>query len=169
MPTLANPSPGSRLIIGCSVGKLTRNTNSRAAKRFLCESQMVTGITLTESLVLISVKSSSTECDDSPAQQFVYVRGSTSIQLAGTDLCVNFPTQGKNGDRPDVKTCRAEGAPGQKLFITTDDHIALEKGPGQCADVRNGEVKDGLGELQSWRCAKNNSNQASRSVPKLQG
>lgn len=113
-------------------------------------------------LTLVFSNPSRAECNESPAQQFIYVRGPTTIQLADTDLCVDFPSQGKNGEHLRIETCRAKGAPGQQLFITDDDHIALKKGPGQCADVKDGQVKDGLGILQSWRCAKDNINQVSR-------
>ncbi|KAJ9092700.1 hypothetical protein QFC20_007301 [Naganishia adeliensis] len=99
-------------------------------------------------------------CDNSAAQQFLCTTGATTIQLANTELCVEFgPGLRKNGRPLHVEKCRAKGAPGQRLFITEDNHIALENGPGQCADVKDGDVADGVGKLQSWRCASDNVNQ----------
>lgn len=96
----------------------------------------------------------------SPTQQFIFNTGPTSIRLAETNLCVEFgPGLGRNGTPLRLQECRSNGAPGQRLFITDDDHVALRQGPGQCADVRDGRVVDGRGELQSWRCAADNANQ----------
>ncbi|KAI5449594.1 hypothetical protein NCC49_004524 [Naganishia albida] len=96
----------------------------------------------------------------SPTQQFIFNTGPTSIRLAETNLCVEFgPGLGRNGTPLRLQECRSNGAPGQRLFITDDDHVALRQGPGQCADVTDGRVVDGRGELQSWRCAADNANQ----------
>ncbi|KAI5451507.1 hypothetical protein NCC49_001810 [Naganishia albida] len=97
-------------------------------------------------------------CDDSPAQQFVYTTGATRIQIADTNYCVEFgPGLGVNGRPLKLQECRKNGAPGQQLFITDDHHIALERGPGRCADVR-----DAVGPLQSWRCGSDDTNQVGR-------
>ncbi|KAJ9092485.1 hypothetical protein QFC20_005949 [Naganishia adeliensis] len=97
---------------------------------------------------------------DSPIQQFILNPGPTHIQLLNTSLCVEFgPGLGRNGTPLRLQNCRGRGAPGQRLFITDDNHIALQNGPGQCADVRDGKVVDDVGELQSWRCAADNTNQ----------
>jgi hypothetical protein len=103
------------------------------------------------------VTSRSATCDNSQSQSFVYNNGSTSIQVNGTDLCVEFgPGLGRSGTPLRVQTCRSNGAPDQRLIITDDNHVALQNGPGQCADVRNAE-----GPLQSWGCASDNTNQVS--------
>jgi hypothetical protein len=103
---------------------------------------------------------SSAQCDNSQAQSFVYNDGSTSIRVSGTDLCVEFgPGLGRNGTPLRVQTCRANGAPGQRLVVTGDAHVALLNGPGQCADVRNSEEP-----IQSWRCVGDNTNQVSRTA-----
>lgn len=103
---------------------------------------------------------SSTCQADSPIQQFIFNPGPTQIQLLNTSLCVEFgPGLGRNGTPLRLQQCRGKGAPGQRLFITDDNHIALQNGPGQCADVRDGKVVDDVGELQSWRCAADNTNQ----------
>jgi hypothetical protein len=99
---------------------------------------------------------------DSPIQQFVYNPGPTAIRLNGTDLCVDFGSKlDCDGTPLSLQKCRAKGAPGQRLFITEDRHISLLNGPGRCADVRDGRIVDGKGELQSWRCESDNRNQVS--------
>ncbi|KAI5451079.1 hypothetical protein NCC49_001957 [Naganishia albida] len=99
-------------------------------------------------------------CDNSPSQQFLYTTGPTTIQLSNTDLCVEFgPGLGKNGTPLRLDKCCEKGAPGQRLFITADNHIALEGARGQCADVKDGAVVDGMGKLQTWRCSADNINQ----------
>jgi hypothetical protein len=104
------------------------------------------------------ITSSSDSCDDdSQAQSFIYNNGSTAIQVSSTNLCVEFgPGLGRNGTPLRVQTCRSNGAPGQRLFITEDAHVALRNGPGRCADVT-----DAQGPLQSWRCVSDNPNQVS--------
>lgn len=100
---------------------------------------------------------SSADCDESQAQRFIYNTGATTIQVSGTNLCVEFgPGLGVNGRPLRVQNCRSNGAPGQRLFITDDNHIALQNGPGQCADVTDGGES---AQLQSWRCASDNINQ----------
>lgn len=104
-------------------------------------------------------------CDNSPSQQFLYTTGSTSIQLSNTDLCAEFgPELGKNFTPLRLDKCCEKGAPGQRLFITADNHIALEGARGQCADVKDGAVVDGMGKLQTWRCSAENINQVSTPV-----
>lgn len=107
----------------------------------------------------LCIASPSATCDDDSVQSFIYNEGSTSVQVSGTNLCVEFgPGLGRNGTPLRLQNCRSNGAPGQRLFINTaDGHISLENGPGQCADVRDAE-----GPLQSWRCISDNTNQVSR-------
>ncbi|KAI5449833.1 hypothetical protein NCC49_004044 [Naganishia albida] len=101
-------------------------------------------------------------CDGSRSQSFIYNEGATSIQVSGTDLCVEFgPGLGRNGTPLRLQTCRRNGAPGQRLFVTGDSHVALQNGPGQCADV-----SDAQGPLQSWRCVSDNTNQVSNAPQK---
>lgn len=101
----------------------------------------------------------SADCNDSESQRFVYNTGATAIQVADTNFCVEFgPGLGVNGRPLRIQTCRQNGAPGQRLFITDDNHVALQNGPGQCADVTDGGDS---AQLQSWRCDADNINQVS--------
>lgn len=56
--------------------------------------------------------------------------------MAGTDYCVGIgPRLGVNGRPLRIQDCRRNGAPGQRIFIIDDNHIALQNGPSQYADV----------------------------------
>ncbi|KAI5448927.1 hypothetical protein NCC49_005750, partial [Naganishia albida] len=62
---------------------------------------------------------------------------------------------------------QAYDVPQQQLYITDDNHIAVENGPGSCADVRAESGPQGsharpygsLKDLQSWTCTYGNTNQ----------
>lgn len=111
----------------------------------------------------------------SPLQQWVYQTGSTTICLAPNDLtdidyCIDFGSNlGTNGQRLKIWQ-RYEGLPAQQLYITDDNHIAVENGPGQCADVqqeslpvpaRGGVPYGSYKDLQSYQCTFANTNQVS--------
>lgn len=72
----------------------------------------------------------------------------------------------------DCPSCRAakiwqcyEGLAAQRLYITDDNHIAVENGPGQCLDVQAESSSDTSGpypiikRLQTWDCTFGNGNQ----------
>ncbi|GHJ84565.1 hypothetical protein NliqN6_0967 [Naganishia liquefaciens] len=101
-------------------------------------------------------------------QLFYYNLGATQIKVFNPDTsevrCVDFGDNPTNGGSIRINAC-SDNAPGQKLYITDDLHIAVENGPGQCLDVRAesglqpikpyGAVKS----LQSWTCDFGNENQ----------
>ena len=72
----------------------------------------------------------------------------------------------------DYSSCRAakiwqcyQGLAAQSLYITDDNHIAVENGPGQCLDVQAESSPDTSGpypiskRLQTWDCTFGNANQ----------
>jgi hypothetical protein len=69
---------------------------------------------------------------------FYYNLGATQIKVQDTTTgevsCVDFGNP-SNGSPITIAACDAN-APGQKLYITDDLHIAVENGPGQCMDVQ---------------------------------
>lgn len=109
-----------------------------------------------------------------PFQQWVYTPGSTTIRIApnsysDTEYCIDFGSNlGSNGQELKIWQCY-DGLPAQQLYITDDNHIAVENGPGQCVDVQAesgpqpayarpyGEEK----RLQTWDCSSGNPNQVS--------
>jgi hypothetical protein len=71
-------------------------------------------------------------------QLFYYNLGATQIKVQDTTTgevsCVDFGNT-SNGSPITIAACDVN-APGQKLYITDDFHIAVENGPGQCMDVQ---------------------------------
>jgi hypothetical protein len=57
--------------------------------------------------------------------------------------------------------------PQQHLFITPDNHIAVENGPGHCVDIRAESTSDDSGPYpitkfaQTYQCTAGNTNQVS--------
>jgi hypothetical protein len=108
-----------------------------------------------------------------PFQRWVYNRGSTKIcvapnQYSDTEFCIDFGTNlGSNGQTLYIWQAY-EGLPQQQLYITDDNHIAVEGG-NQCADVKaeSGPQPDyarpygSLKDVQSYQCFFGNTNQVS--------
>jgi hypothetical protein len=73
-------------------------------------------------------------------QLFYYNLGATKIKVKDTAsnevFCVDFGNNPSNNGRITIATCD-DNAPGQKLYITDDLHIAVENGPGQCLDIQS--------------------------------
>lgn len=111
-----------------------------------------------------------------PFQRWAYNRGSTKICVApntytDTEYCIDFGTNlGSNGQT--LYIWQAYDVPQQQLYITDDDHIAVENGPGNCVDVRaeSGPQPDyarpfgSLKDVQIWSCSGGNTNQVSYGV-----
>ncbi|KAJ9107986.1 hypothetical protein QFC20_003671 [Naganishia adeliensis] len=107
-----------------------------------------------------------------PFQQWVYNTGSTKICVApnaysDTDYCIDFGTNlGSNGQTLYIWQAY-EGLPAQQLYITDDNHIAVENGPGQCVDVRAesgpqpsyARAYGSEKSVQAWDCTFGNTNQ----------
>jgi hypothetical protein len=109
-----------------------------------------------------------------PFQTFDYTLGSTKICVSPNpysqdiQYCIDFGTN-LGADGQTLYIWQAYDVPQQQLYITDDAHIAVENGPGQCADVRAesgpqpsyarpyGSLKD----VQSWTCTFANTNQVS--------
>ena len=106
-----------------------------------------------------------------PFQQWVYNTGSTKICIApnsftDTEYCLDFGTNlGSNGQP--LKIWQSYDIPAQRLYITDDNHIAVENGPGQCVDVQAESSPEpsrpyGLRKrVQTWQCSGGNPNQVS--------
>lgn len=120
---------------------------------------------------LIPVHSNDCFASSSPYysfQQFIYNPGRTTIRTTSTQpFCVDFgSTRFTNGVPLKIWQCYTN-LPAQQLWITGDNHIAVE-GDNQCADVRaesgpkQGTPYGSLKDVQSWQCAGGNPNQVSR-------
>ncbi|KAJ8514806.1 hypothetical protein ONZ45_g7709 [Pleurotus djamor] len=97
------------------------------------------------------------ECNGSTAQNWVIKAGSTKVQLAGTNFCLDAGSTPANGVGMKIWQCY-DNLPAQQWYLTDDDRIALE-GQGLCLDVTNGNFTSG-NQVQTWQCTNNNLNQA---------
>ncbi|CAA7269993.1 unnamed protein product [Cyclocybe aegerita] len=96
------------------------------------------------------------DCNDTPAQRWFITRGSTKIQLAGTNFCLDAGESPANGVGLKIWQCY-DNLPAQQWHYTDDNRIALE-GQGQCTDLTNGLFTNG-NQLQTWQCTDFNTNQ----------
>jgi len=96
------------------------------------------------------------ECNGTPAQQWYIIKGSTKVQVAGTNFCLDAGTTAANGVQLKIWTCY-DNLPAQQWFYTNDHRIALEN-QGFCTDLENGITTNGH-KVQTWQCTDNNPNQ----------
>lgn len=93
---------------------------------------------------------------NNPAQQWTLTRGSTAVQLTGTNYCLDAGSSPGNGVRLKVWTCYA-GLAAQTWWYTDDNRVALQ-GQGLCVDLTDGNKTPG-NVLQTWACGDGNTNQ----------
>ncbi|KAF9523206.1 ricin B lectin domain-containing protein [Crepidotus variabilis] len=96
------------------------------------------------------------DCNDTPAQKWVFTKGQTHIQLAGTKYCLDAGQAPANGQQMKIWTC-FDDLRAQSFFVTDDDRISL-KDQGFCMDVTKGQYFD-TNPVQIWQCTDNNWNQ----------
>ncbi|KAG9222082.1 hypothetical protein CCMSSC00406_0009307 [Pleurotus cornucopiae] len=97
------------------------------------------------------------DCNRSTAQNWVINPGSTSVQLSGTNFCLDAGSSPANGVGMKIWQC-FDNLPAQEWFLTNDDRIALQN-QGFCLDLTNGDVTNG-NQVQIWQCTDNDINQA---------
>lgn len=97
-------------------------------------------------------------------QTWNIVQGSAStIQLAGTNYCLDAGSTPGNGNDMKIYTCYP-GLTQQTWYYTTDNHIALYNG-NQCLDVKaesgtiQSEPYGSLKNVQTWQCSGPDVNQ----------
>ncbi|CAA7263867.1 unnamed protein product [Cyclocybe aegerita] len=96
------------------------------------------------------------DCNGSPAQTWDYIRGSTKVQLRGTNYCLDAGSSPGNGVHMKIWTCYG-GLSAQQWYYTDDSRIALQ-GQGQCLDLSGGNLSNG-NYVQTWQCGGGNTNQ----------
>lgn len=89
-------------------------------------------------------------------QSWVFVSGTTSVKLAGTNYCLDAGSNPGNGIKMKVWTCY-DNLPAQTWYYTNDLRIAV-KDQGQCLDLTDGSKTNG-NQLQTWSCQSGNNNQ----------
>ncbi|KAJ3516408.1 hypothetical protein NLJ89_g1150 [Agrocybe chaxingu] len=65
------------------------------------------------------------DCNDTPAQRWFITRGSTKVQLAGTNFCLDAGSSPANGVGLKIWQCY-DNLPAQQWHYTDDNRIALE-------------------------------------------
>ncbi|KAF8966640.1 G-X-X-X-Q-X-W domain-containing protein [Flammula alnicola] len=75
------------------------------------------------------------DCNGTGAQKWFYVRGSTKVQLAGTNFCLDAGSSPANGVGLKLWQCYS-GLAAQQWYYTDDNRIALE-GQGMCTLFRS--------------------------------
>ncbi|KAF8966639.1 ricin B lectin domain-containing protein [Flammula alnicola] len=96
------------------------------------------------------------DCNGTGAQKWFYVRGSTKVQVAGTNFCLDAGSSPASGVGLKIWQCY-DGLAAQQWYYTNDNRIALE-GKGQCMDLTNGVLANG-NQVQTWQCTDFNANQ----------
>ncbi|KDQ31546.1 carbohydrate-binding module family 13 protein [Pleurotus ostreatus PC15] len=97
------------------------------------------------------------DCNATAAQNWIIRPGTTKVQLAGTNFCLDAGSSPANGVGMKIWEC-FDNLPAQQWFLTADDRIALEN-QGLCLDLTNGNVTNG-NQVQTWQCTDNDINQA---------
>ncbi|KAL1746240.1 ricin B lectin domain-containing protein [Schizophyllum fasciatum] len=96
------------------------------------------------------------DCDGATDQKWILSRGSTSVNLAGTNFCLDAGESIGNGASMKLWQCY-EGLAQQTWYHTADNRIVVE-GRGQCLDLTRGALDNG-NVLQTWACTDGNTNQ----------
>ena len=114
------------------------------------------------------------DCNGTGAQQWSLNAGTTAVQVANTNFCLDAGTSAPplnlslafiltrvltapgNGVQLKIWTCYS-GLAAQTWYYTDDRRIALQN-QGQCLDLTNGSTADG-NIMQIWACTSNDNNQ----------
>ncbi|RXW16373.1 hypothetical protein EST38_g9483 [Candolleomyces aberdarensis] len=96
------------------------------------------------------------DCNGTPAQNWIINPGSTKVQLADTNFCLDAGDWPSSGTQLKIWTCY-NNLPAQQWWYTDDKRIALQ-GRGFCLDLTNGGTWN-YNVMQIWNCTPNNQNQ----------
>ena len=114
------------------------------------------------------------DCNGTPAQNWVVVEGSTAVQLAGTNYCLDagsstsvsplsyttpLTTYAEPADGVGMKIwqCYDDLQAQEWVYTKSSGRIALGK-TGQCLDLYKGVLTNG-NKVQTWSCSTGNKNQ----------
>ncbi|KAH6906593.1 G-X-X-X-Q-X-W domain-containing protein [Coprinopsis sp. MPI-PUGE-AT-0042] len=102
------------------------------------------------------------DCNDSPAQNWVYHRGTGQVRVKGTNFCLDSGSEidckqdAANGSQMKIWQC-FDNLPAQTWTLTWDDRL-VRAGTGLCLDLTNGSRVNG-NIIQTWTCSDFNPNQ----------
>jgi hypothetical protein len=97
------------------------------------------------------------DCNNTPAQKWVIQRETTSIQVAGTNFCLDSSTTSGNHVKMKIWQCYA-GIPAQTWIYSSNNNYIGRSGVSQCLDLTDGGLWNG-NVVQTYQCSANNPNQ----------
>ncbi|KAF9034831.1 carbohydrate-binding module family 13 protein, partial [Panaeolus papilionaceus] len=97
------------------------------------------------------------DCNNTPAQKWVIKREQTSIQVAGTNFCLDSSTNAASGTKMKIWQCYP-GIPAQTWIYSANSNYISRLGADQCLDLTDGRLTNS-NVVQTWRCSANNRNQ----------
>ncbi|KIJ36191.1 carbohydrate-binding module family 13 protein [Sphaerobolus stellatus SS14] len=95
------------------------------------------------------------DCNGTGAQKWVINSGTTSVQVSGTNFCLDAGSSPANGVQMKIWTCYSGVA--QQTWTYSNNKLALSV-QSQCLDLTNGDLTNG-NVLQTWQCSAGNTNQ----------
>eukprot|EP00914_Ancora_sagittata_P001072 GHVO01002830.1.p1 GENE.GHVO01002830.1~~GHVO01002830.1.p1 ORF type:complete len:287 (-),score=7.29 GHVO01002830.1:45-905(-) len=96
------------------------------------------------------------DCNETNAQRWVISRGSTKVQVAGTNYCLDAGSTPGDGTKMKIWECY-DNLSAQQWYFTDDNRISLEN-QGKCLDLTDGSKANG-NTLQIWSCGDGNAYQ----------
>jgi len=96
------------------------------------------------------------DCEATHKQRWILKKGSTKVQVAGTNFCLDAGGNPASGTKMKIWECY-DGLPAQQWWYTDDNRIALE-GKGLCLDLTDGVLYNNK-RTQVWACIDGNTNQ----------
>ncbi|PPR04354.1 hypothetical protein CVT24_013206 [Panaeolus cyanescens] len=97
------------------------------------------------------------DCNGTSAQKWVIRRGTTAIQVAGRNYCLDSSTTAKSGTKMKIWQCYP-GIPAQTWSYSSLNNYISRLGADQCLDLTNGGLWNS-NPVQTWRCSIDNKNQ----------
>ncbi|KAJ3557945.1 hypothetical protein NM688_g1200 [Phlebia brevispora] len=93
------------------------------------------------------------DCNGTGAQNWVLSTGTTSVQLSGTNYCLDIGSPPANGVQMEIWQC--ESGLAAQTWTYSSNTLANQ---GFCLDLTNGDTTDG-NIVQIWQCVAGNANQ----------
>ncbi|KAJ8519775.1 hypothetical protein ONZ45_g3309 [Pleurotus djamor] len=94
------------------------------------------------------------DCTGKPNQLWAFNAGTTQVQLAGTDMCLDAGENPADGVHMKIWKCY-QALPAQSWDRTDDNRLVNS---GKCLDLEGGKTFNG-NFAQTWTCTDNNPNQ----------
>ncbi|GLB36919.1 putative G-X-X-X-Q-X-W domain-containing protein [Lyophyllum shimeji] len=97
------------------------------------------------------------DCNGTGAQKWIFRNGRTSVQVAGTNFCLDAGSSPGNGIGMKIWTCYRGLAAQEWIYFNNKFRLARST---QCLDLTDGNLSNG-NPVQTWHCSAGNPNQRS--------